>query len=99
MKFSEEYGCIDVTVAEKDDKVVVTIGNTGKPIAPESLKRIFHKFYQADESHASQGNGLGLAIVEKVVQLHQGAVSVRSDPMLTTFTVELPRHRPGQKTG
>lgn len=90
VKFSEEYGYIDILVEEKDGKIAVAISNTGKPIPPESMKRIFNKFYQADESHSSQGSGIGLAIVKKVVELHQGTVSVQSSPDLTTFTVELP---------
>ena len=91
VKFSEEYGYIDILVEEKDGKIAVAISNTGKPIPPESMKRIFNKFYQADESHSSQGSGIGLAIVKKVVELHQGTVSVQSSPDLTTFTVELPK--------
>ena len=91
VKFSEEYGYIDILVEEKDGKIAVAISNTGKPIPPESMKRIFNKFYQADESHSSQGNGIGLAIVKKAVELHQGTVSVQSGPTLTTFTVELPK--------
>jgi len=91
IKFSEEYGCIDILVEEKNDKIVVAISNTGKPIPKESMKRIFNKFYQADESHSSQGNGIGLAVVKKVVELHQGSVSVQSNDTLTTFTVELPK--------
>ena len=91
IKFSEEYGCIDILVEEKNDKIVVVISNTGKPIPKESMKRIFNKFYQADESHSSQGNGIGLAIVKKVVELHRGEVFVQSNDTLTTFTVELPK--------
>lgn len=90
VKFSEEYGCIDVLVAEKDGHIVVAISNNCKPIPPGSQKRIFNKFYQLDESHSAQGNGIGLAIVKKVVELHHGTVTVQSDPALTTFTVELP---------
>lgn len=91
IKFSEEYGCIDILVEEKNAKIVVAISNTGKPIPKESMKRIFNKFYQADESHSSQGNGIGLAVVKKVVELHQGSISVQSNDTLTTFTVELPK--------
>ena len=91
IKFSEDYGCIDILVEEKNDKIAVAISNTGKPIPKESMKRIFNKFYQADESHSSQGNGIGLAIVKKVVELHRGEVFVQSNDTLTTFTVELPK--------
>lgn len=64
--------------------------NGGVTIPPESLQRIFQKFYQADESHASQGNGLGLAMVKKVVQLHKGTVWAESGDGRTVFTVQLP---------
>lgn len=91
IKFSEDYGCIDILVEQRGGKIIVAISNTGKSIPPESEKRIFNKFYQADESHSSQGNGIGLAIVKKVVELHRGAVFVQSKNTLTTFTVELPK--------
>ena len=65
--------------------------NTGSEIPPEHQKKIFNKFYQADESHASQGNGVGLAIVKRIAQLHGGEVSVSSENMVTIFTVELPK--------
>ena len=93
IKFSEEYGYVDILVEEKNDNIVVAISNTGKPIPPDSMNRIFNKFYQADESHSSQGNGIGLAIVKKAVDLHHGAVTVQSSPTLTTFTVALPKVR------
>lgn len=91
IKFSEEYGCVDILVEEKEEQINVAISNTGKPIPQESVKRIFNKFYQADESHSTQGNGIGLAIVKKVVELHHGTVTVQSNDMLTTFTVEMPK--------
>lgn len=62
---------------------------TGSTIPPEKRDCIFQKFYQADESHATQGNGVGLAIVKKVVELHQGQVHVGCDENSTTFTVVL----------
>lgn len=91
IKFSEEYGCVDISVEEKDNEIAIAISNTGSQIPAESLPRIFNKFDQVDESHASQGNGIGLAIVKKVVELHSGYVSVLSTPILTTFTVVLPK--------
>ena len=63
----------------------------GEPIPVELREKIFRKFYQGDESHASMGNGIGLAIVRRVVKLHGGSVSVDCKNGQTTFTVELPR--------
>lgn len=91
VKFSPDYQDIEVEIGETDKQYTVSILNTGSEIPPEHQEKIFNKFYQADESHASQGNGVGLAIVKRVVQLHGGRVSVRSGDNVTVFTVELPK--------
>lgn len=91
IKFSPAGGCITISLQEQQEQVVAAVGNTGRPIPQESMGRIFHKFYQADESHAGQGNGIGLSIVEKVVQLHGGSVEAVSDENKTVFTVRLPK--------
>ena len=70
--------------------VSVTVENTGSSIAPENTRRIFQKFYQEDRSHSSPGNGVGLAVVKRVVDLHHGLVWVRSENDVTAFTVKLP---------
>ena len=90
VKFSEPGGTVCVTIEEAGSDVVVSITNGGS-IPEESLTRIFNKFYQVDESHASEGNGIGLAIVQKAVRLHRGEVTARSENGKTTFTVRLPR--------
>jgi len=90
VKFSDEYGCIDVSMNQTEDNLSVSVSNTGTPIPPDSIKRIFNQFYQADESHASQGSGIGLAVVKKVTELHNGTVTVQSTGELTTFHVTLP---------
>ena len=85
-----EYGLIRVTIQPGAEGIRVAVTNTGSTIPPEKRDRIFQKFYQADESHATQGNGVGLAIVKKVVELHHGQVNVSCDENSTTFTVVLP---------
>lgn len=90
IKFTPEDGCVEISVTEEPEIVSVTVINSGSEIPPESLNRIFQKFYQADESHATEGNGIGLAIVQKVVELHGGQVSVESQMGRTAFTVTLP---------
>ncbi len=91
VKFSPPGGKITVTIAEGEQEISVAISNRGKEIPEDCLGRVFYKFYQADESHSSEGNGIGLAIVKKVVGLHNGEVTVKSGSGLTTFTVTLPR--------
>lgn len=92
VKFSPQNGTVTVEMTETDRSVTVTVTNSGRDIPPESLVHIFNKFYQADESHSSEGNGIGLAIVKRVCELHGGSVDAYSDGGLTTFTVTLPRN-------
>jgi len=91
IKFSPQGGTVNITLAELPGFIEVTVRNIGPEIPPEKQKKIFNKFYQADESHATQGNGIGLAIVRKVVELHNGSVSVLSEGGTTTFTILLPK--------
>ena len=91
IKYSPNYGEIRVRIAQKPEALEVAITNYGPDIPPEKMGRIWGKFYQADESHSSQGNGIGLAVVKRVVQLHDGKTAVTSGNGATTFTVELPR--------
>ncbi len=89
IKFSAPNSVIEIGIEEYIGELAVHIVNSGEEIPAESQSSIFNKFYQADSSHATEGNGIGLAIVKKVVELHSGAVSVRSENNLTTFTVTL----------
>ncbi len=91
VKFAPVDGTIEVNICDRRDTISVSIMNTGSEIALEHQKKIFNKFYQADESHAAEGNGIGLAIVKRVVELHNGSASVTSGNGTTTFTVELPK--------
>lgn len=91
VKFTPEGHTIQVRISSGNGRITVDVVNTGSEIPPESQDRIFNKFYQADESHAARGNGIGLAIVRRVVQLHGGTVSVSSRNEVTDFRVELPQ--------
>ena len=94
IKFSPNGGVIEVSIRNQSDFLSVDIINSGEEIPMKSIERIFQKFYQADSSHASEGNGIGLAIVKKVADLHNGTVSVQSENNLTMFTVTLPKAQP-----
>ena len=78
VKFTPEDGTIGVTLKTEGDLVVVSVSDTGCGIAPETGKHIFEKFYQGDTSHATQGNGLGLALVKRVVDIFGGEISIQS---------------------
>ena len=69
----------------------VTLSNEGEMIPPEAIPRLFDKFWQGDASHATQGTGIGLSVVKKIVELHRGQVLVESTEARTAFTVLLPR--------
>lgn len=90
IKFAPEGHTVQVQIAEVGNSLEVSVMNTGSQILPEQQKKIWNKFYQADESHATQGNGIGLAIVRRIVELHGGRVGVRSENDVTVFTVTLP---------
>jgi len=90
VKFTPAYGTIKIAMEPGEKQLSVSVTTTGSTIPPESMERIYQKFSQADASRATAGNGVGLAIVQKVVKLHQGAVRVTSQRDVTTFTVTLP---------
>ena len=91
IKFSPEGGTIFVTMEKAENAVTVSVRDEGCGISEEARERIFEKFYQADRSHATKGNGLGLTLAKKIVELHGG--SIRADnasPRGAMFTVRLP---------
>lgn len=91
VKFTPDYGLVEVSIRAADDALAVTVANSGSEIPPEAIPRLFQKFYQADESHAAEGSGVGLAIVQRVAELHGGSVAVESGGGRTAFTVTLPK--------
>lgn len=94
IKFSPEHETVEISIRETAAALVISFANKGDAIPPAAHSHIFDKFYQADTSHATQGNGLGLAIVSKIVRLHNGTVKVRRSNMdETVFGVEFPKTR------
>jgi signal transduction histidine kinase len=91
VKFAPEGSSILLKAEETPESVTVTVKNEGPDIPPEAMNKIFNKFYQADESHAAEGNGVGLAIVKRVAELHGGTVAVASSGGITSFSVTLPK--------
>lgn len=79
IKFTPEGGRIHIQLRARMDGYAVTISDSGIGIEPEQLGRVFERFYKTDRSrNRSAGNGLGLAIVQKIVALHQGEVRIES---------------------
>ena len=90
IKFTEKGGKVGVSCKWVDGMATVEISDTGCGIDAETGKHIFDKFYQGDTSHSGEGNGLGLALVKKVIDTLGGEISVKSElGKGTTFTVRL----------
>ncbi len=94
IKFSPANGRIHIETRQNETELTVRISNQGDPIPPEAAGHIFDKFYQGDTSHTARGNGLGLAIVRRIMELHGGEVSlISSDQEQTIFQVQILMHR------
>ena len=91
VKFAPQCGMVKLEVIDSEENLYVKVSNTGSEIPFEKREKIFQKFYQADESHATKGNGIGLAIVKRIIELHRGNVTVNSGDGVTTFIVTLPK--------
>ena len=97
IKFTEAGGTVGLRLYTEGGQAVVEVSDTGCGISPEVGAHIFEKFYQGDTSHAAQGNGLGLALVKRVVDIIGGEINVSSEPGKgSTFSVKLKR-TPRQK--
>ncbi|OPJ59352.1 alkaline phosphatase synthesis sensor protein PhoR [Clostridium chromiireducens] len=94
IKFTPENGNIGVKLSSNEDGIQCEISDTGIGISPEDQPRIFERFYKADKARDRSlgGNGLGLSIVKKIVDLHGGKISLTSEiGKGTKFTVFLPK--------
>ena len=90
VKFTAPGGKVGLKLTTEEDRAVVEVTDTGCGISPEVGAHIFEKFYQGDRSHATAGNGLGLALVKRVVDIVGGEIGVSSEPGKgSTFTVKI----------
>ncbi len=90
IKYTPSGGSVRVTLTEAEDRVMVSIKDTGSGIAPEDLSRVFDRFYRGDQSRSKPGIGLGLSLSRAIARAHGGDITVSS--ILnegSTFTVTL----------
>ena len=91
VKFSPDGGRLTVRLRREGGFAVCTVRDAGPGMDEATRRRVFEKFYQGDTAHATEGNGLGLALVKRIVDLCEGSVEVDSAPgQGSTFTVRLP---------
>lgn len=89
-KFTDRGGKVTVSLRTEGEYAVVSVTDTGCGISPKVGAKIFDKFYQGDTSHSTQGNGLGLALVKRIIDILNGEISVSSSlGKGSTFTVNL----------
>jgi len=93
-KFTPKNGSVSVTTKKDNHYVYISVKDTGIGIAPKDIPNIFDRFYRADQSRSKQeinGFGLGLSMARKIVDLHNGAIEVKSNLNKgSIFTVKLP---------
>ncbi len=92
-KFTGEGGTVSVSLTSEENRAKVTVSDTGCGMSAEVGAHIFEKFYQGDTSHKSAGNGLGLALVRRVIDIIEADISVESKVNVgTAFTVRLGKY-------
>jgi len=98
-KYNRSGGRIKIEAQEKNGEVIVTVGNTGEPIAPSEQEHIFERFHRGSEKSAS-GHGLGLSLARQLTRLHGGDLRlVRSGDDWTEFEIRFPAAQPAADGG
>lgn len=93
LKFTCADDSVEVRAAEDGQLVVIEVADSGVGIPPEDVSKIFEELYRGSNARSTEGSGLGLALVKRIIALHTGQVTVRSsqtEPRGTVFTIRLP---------
>jgi len=94
IKFTPAGGTIWIRLTQDADSVRVVVRDNGIGMSPETLQHVFEKFYQGDRSHSVEGNGLGLSLVKRIVELCGGSISIESEQGKgTSVYVALPKNQ------
>ncbi len=94
INYSIKNTTIYISLLEKDDKILISFKNKGEKIPEYKLNKIFEKFYRGDDSRKSStgGAGLGLAITKEIIELHNGAITVKNDDEFIEFNIEFKKY-------
>jgi len=101
VKYNRDGGRVDVQLAGEDERVTITVRDTGIGLTPEEAGKLFHDFARVrnEKTRDIPGSGLGLSTVKKIAELYQGEVTLRSEPNVgSTFAIVLKRHTNPQDT-
>lgn len=93
LKYTSAHDSIEVRALEDGRAIVVEVADSGAGISSDDLSKIFEELYRGSNARSTEGSGLGLALVHRIVMLHGGQINVRSrqnGPRGTVFTVKLP---------
>lgn len=93
LKYSSAADAVEIRVREDGRTLFIEAADSGAGIPPEEHALIFDDLYRGGSARETEGSGLGLALARRIVQLHGGEISVRSDPAQvrgTVFTIQLP---------
>ncbi len=94
IKYTNEHGVVTIEVKKTSKEVEVTIEDSGIGMSKEAISHIFERFYRQDKARTIEGNGLGLSIVKRIIDLHQGSIDVDSrEDGGSKFTIKLPQER------